>query len=339
MKICQTLLSNGDGGLEKHVRDLSIQLLLAGHQVSVIGHHDFLKTLPAGIQRYAVSANAGRLNPLLNLQILSLLRQIKADIVHAQASKAVSVLNHIRFFVPSITIGTLHNIKRSTRAYQKLDHVIAVSRQLAEPFTDNKCSVVYNGIAIETVKPRDLPTEFGLPADKPIMVAVGRLVKAKGFDMLLDAVNGLDISLLIIGDGPDKVALQQQIDTLDPLTGVRLLGQRNDVATLIAAADGVLISSRREGFSYVFSEAVLSGCRVLATDVPVANEVLPAELISPIDSANDFRQRLVSLLASKEQWSALMQSPLTIARQTMTLEAMSEKTLATYQQLLAKRTC
>lgn len=339
MKICQILLSNGDGGLEKHVRELSLQLLSAGHELSVLGHRDFLKTLPAGIERYPVAANCGRLNPILNLHILSLLRQIQADIVHAQASKAVSVLSHVQRFIPSLTVGTVHNIKRRTRCYQQLDHVIAVSHQLSQAFGRDKCSVVYNGIELQSSEGSDLLAEFKLPVGKPTLLAVGRLVEAKGFDMLLNAVNGLDLNLLIVGNGPEQGALQQQAAQLDPATQVRLLGQRQDILALMMAADGVLISSRREGFSYVFGEALLSGCRVLATDVPVANEMLPADLITPVDDTAGFRQKLSHLLANREQWSDLMQAPFARARQTLTIQAMGQQTIAAYQQLLSQRPC
>lgn len=334
MKICQLLLSRGDGGLEKHVRELSAQLLAAGHEVAVIADKGFLATLPAGIKRYPVAAGLGRLNPLLNLAVVARLRQIRPDIVHAQANKAASVLSHIRFCLSAVCVGTLHNLKRHTGAYLKLDHIITVSHQLARPFSRHQTSVIYNGIEQQSYADRDLQQEFALNPDDPVLVAAGRLVPAKGFDMLLDAVDGLAVNLLLIGDGPERERLLQRIEQLKPVTCVRLLGHRHDVPALMTAADGTLISSRREGFSYVFSEALLSGCPVLSTDVPVANEVLPAELIVPVNDPVYFRERLMRMLSGPGRWSSLMQAPRQLARQRMTIEAMSSQTLSTYQKLL-----
>jgi glycosyltransferase involved in cell wall biosynthesis len=96
----------------------------------------------------------------------------------------------------------------------------------------------------------------------------------------------------------------------------------------------LIISSRREGFSYVFNEALLTRCRVLATDVPVANEILSEELIVPIDDPQALKERLQSLLADMSQWSALMQKPYAVAEQFMTLTAMTDQTLALYRKLL-----
>lgn len=340
MRICQLLLSQGNGGLEKHVRELSAQLQAEGHDVAVIADKTFLATLPAGIARFAVPAGFGRLNPLLNLLVLGRVRQFQPDIIHAQANKAASVLSHLRFAVSAVTVGTLHNIKRHTRAFEKLDHVITVSRQLAQPFPEQHRSVIYNGIDQTTaVEAPDLHAVFNLQPNLPVLLAVGRLVKAKGFDMLLDAIDGLAINLLLVGDGPERQSLQQRIKRLKAVTCVKLLGQRHDVPALMAAADGTLISSRREGFSYVFSEAVLNGCPVLSTDVPVANEVLPADLLVPVDDPVYFRAKLMGLLANPDQWSVLMHGPCQLASQTMTLKAMSHHTLDTYSRLMQQRPC
>jgi glycosyltransferase involved in cell wall biosynthesis len=96
----------------------------------------------------------------------------------------------------------------------------------------------------------------------------------------------------------------------------------------------VVISSRREGFSYVFNEAVLTGSRILATDVPVANEVLPASLITAIADPQAFRTRLISLLDNMDDWSDLMQQPRKIAAEMMTLTGMSKRTVTVYQHIL-----
>ncbi len=335
MKICQLLLSQGDGGLEKHVRELSVQLAESNHTVAVVADKNFLSTLPAGIERHPIPARLSRRNPLLRLSIRRTLQRINADIIHAQANKAAFVLSRMASSLPAVTVGTVHNIKRDIHSFNQLDHIITVSHGLAERFNQDKTSVIYNGITSPAVASRDLHSEFALMPDSPVLLAVGRLVPAKGFDILLEAVNGLKINLLLIGDGPDMPRLQNQASRLSAETRVCLTGHRVDAASLMASADAVLISSRREGFSYVLSEALLSGCRVLSTDVPVANEVLPVDLITPIESAYLFRERLVSLLAAPSRWSSLMMQAHEAAQRGMTLTAMGQQTLATYHRLVS----
>ncbi len=337
MKICQVFASRGEGGLEKHVRELAWQLTDAGHEVVVFGDPDFLATLPPQVGRTPVRCDRSRRNPLLLLELLFKLRRCRCDIIHAQANKAVALIGSLRRWLACPTIGTLHGIKRNNRAFYRLDHVITVSQQLARSFQKAHCSVVYNGIAAPSFEKVDLKAEFGLPADHPILCAVGHLVQAKGFDVLLDAVDGLPLSLIIAGEGPERSHLEQRIKRLMPETQCRLLGYRTDVARLMASADAVIISSRREGFSYVFSEALLLGTRILATDVPVANEVLPAELIVPTGDAHALRNRLQALLENLDGWSTLMEEPLANSRENMTFKAMVGKTITVYEKVLAQK--
>lgn len=334
MRICQLLLSRGQGGLEKHVRELSIQLHADGHEVVIVADSSFLQSLPAGIERYAIPTHLSRFNPFLLLACLKIFHQINADIIHAQANKAATILSTLKPWIKAKTIGTVHNIKRNLRPYKKLDHIITVSQQLAAGF-DNNVSVVYNGITQIEPRPCDIRQEFALPADLPVLCAVGRLVEAKGFDMLLEAVHGLPVSLLIIGEGPQRQALEASIQRLPTMTHCRLLGQRDDATSLMASADAVLISSHREGFSYVFNEALLTSSCILATDVPVANEVLPQDLITPVADAKAFRARLRTLLTDSLHWSALMQQARFVAAQKMTLTAMATNTANVYHSVVS----
>ncbi|MEQ1591031.1 MAG: glycosyltransferase [Thiobacillaceae bacterium] len=331
MRICQVIASYGEGGLEKHVRELTQQMLALGHEVTVFGDKRFLATLPAQAVQVPIRFHLSRHHPLLLLELLIKLRACRCDVIHAQANKAVSLVARLRRWLRAPTVGTLHNVKRDLRSFRKLDHVITVSRQLAQPFAPDQVSVVYNGVDKPDYEHLDLRTLYGLPVHLPVLCAVGRLVAAKGFDVLLDAIDGLPVSLVIAGDGPDREHLQQRIDRLSPETHVRLLGHKNNIASLLASADAVVISSRREGFSYVFNEALFCGAKIVSTDVPVANEVLPAELIVPIGDAAALREKLLSHLGDMEGWDGLMQVPREFAREHMTKEAMCSRTLAVYE--------
>ncbi len=337
MKICQVIASYGEGGLEKHVRELTQQLLAAGHDVTVVGDRRFLPTLPAGAMAVPVRFERNRRNPLLLLELLRTLRACRCDVIHAQANKAASLVAFLRRWLAAPTIGTLHNMKRDVRAFRKLDRVVTVSRQLARPFPAERVSVIYNGIDQPQFERLDLRALHALPAGVPVLCAVGRLVPAKGFDLLLDAIDGLPVSVLIAGEGPDRSALEQRIARLPPVTHVRLLGHKDNIPALMASADAVVISSRREGFSYVFNEALLSDVKIVSTDVPVANEVLPAELIVPVGDAAALRERLASLLGDMPRWDELMRAPRAFAREHMTQEAMGASTLAAYAALLDSR--
>lgn len=333
-RICIVLASANNGGLEKHVRELSEQLVLMGNHVAVIAPMAFLNTLEPRVERHALAFEKSRYHPLLLWQLRLKIKATQCDIVHAQANKAACMVALLKPFLKCPIVATLHNIKSNVRPFLSFNAVICVSKQLAQSFKNNKVRVIYNGIHPPTYHAINLKTQFNLPQHLPVICAVGRLVDAKGFDVLLKAVNGLPLSLLIVGDGPLQASLQKQVSQLSPTTFCELLGHRDDATDLMHAADAVVIASRKEGFSYVFNEAALCGTKILSTNVPVANEVLPTELIVPINDAAALATKLAYLLAHPSEWQTLMLPVQAFAQQHLQVTVMAEKTFTLYCEIL-----
>jgi glycosyltransferase involved in cell wall biosynthesis len=142
--------------------------------------------------------------------------------------------------------------------------------------------VVANAVDLDRFTPvadsaRDAARRRVGVADEPLAVCVGRLTRQKGQDLLLDAWPSVrervhDARLLLVGDGPDRDALE-----LRRAPGVTLLGARDDVPVILGVADVVVLPSRWEGASYVLLEAMACGASVVATDVAGMREVLPAD--------------------------------------------------------------
>ncbi|MFV1922579.1 MAG: glycosyltransferase family 4 protein [Methylotenera sp.] len=342
MFICQVIASQGNGGLEKHVRELSLCLVEQGHRVLVIGDVEFVKTLPVSLETVGLNMRLSRHHPLLWFQLYRCLRKYSVDIIHAQANKAASLLASLRCLVKTPTVATLHNMKSRFKVFHHFDHVICVSEQLANQLHHQGAEVIYNGIqpSVYSSEPtlETLQQRFCLPQSKPVICAIGRLVPAKGFDVLLDAIDGMDISLILIGEGPEQKVLEKRIALLKQNTIVRLIGYHDNPITIMREVDGLVIASRREGFSYVLNEALLSGTNVLSTDVPVANEVLPRELIVPIEDPLMLRNRLQTLLDTPSYWKELMRDAQKLARKEMLLEQMVKKTVNLYSRMTKNRT-
>jgi glycosyltransferase involved in cell wall biosynthesis len=333
MFIAQIIASQGNGGLEKHVRELSQCLVAEGHRVLVIGDPVFINTLPPEVERLALNMRLSRYNPWLLYQLYRCLRRYPFDVIHAQANKAAAMLASMQWLIKTPMVVTLHNIKRRLALFNRFNHVICVSRYLASLINHAGAEVIYNGIDAPQTVAIDVKQRYQLPADKPVICAVGRLVSAKGFDVLLDAIDGLSVSLLIVGEGPERQVLEARIALLNSNTDVRLIGHHDNPTVIMRSVDGVIISSRREGFSYVLNEALMCSANVLSTDVPVANEVLPSPLIVPVGDVAMLRQRLEELLQQPKQWTALMQAPQQLAQQQMTLSYMTKETINCYQRM------
>ncbi|MXV43616.1 glycosyltransferase [Saccharibacter sp. 17.LH.SD] len=132
---------------------------------------------------------------------------------------------------------------------------------------------------------------FGLDNHKPVILIVSRLVRHKGYPELLHAMTALpEAELWIVGSrldsdhGEDLTPLFQQArrDLGDRL---RLLGTRDDVALLMAAADVFILPSHFEGLPMVIIEAMLCGLPVVATNIRgVREQVVEGEtglLVTP----------------------------------------------------------
>ena len=116
---------------------------------------------------------------------------------------------------------------------------------------------------------------MSLSSNELRMVYVGKLSRAKGVASLLDAVEQLgrridNFSLLMVGGGddPEAEAIKERARTMNPL--VRLMGHlpQADLADLLRGCHMLVLPSFFEGLPLVILEALVSGCRVVVTDLP-----------------------------------------------------------------------
>jgi glycosyltransferase involved in cell wall biosynthesis len=131
--------------------------------------------------------------------------------------------------------------------------------------------------------------------DRPLLLAVGRIAAQKGYDTLLDAMAlALDATALartpaplvmIAGDGDPALTEELHRRVRAERLPVVLLGHRDDVADLLAAADVVVLPSRWEARALVVQEALRAGVPVVATAVGGVPELVgdAAVLVPPSD--------------------------------------------------------
>ena len=113
------------------------------------------------------------------------------------------------------------------------------------------------------------------------IVAVGRLDKIKGFDLLIHAASELkfDFELKIYGQGGERQNLQNLIDSLKLQDRVRLCGFCDDVAAALSASHLHVISSRKEGFPVILIEGIFYSPVLISTRVGGISEILSEEFL------------------------------------------------------------
>ncbi|MCC7009049.1 MAG: glycosyltransferase [Acidobacteria bacterium] len=138
----------------------------------------------------------------------------------------------------------------------------------------------------------------------PVVALVGRLVWAKRVDRFLAALARVravvpEVRGVIVGDGPERPALEEQAVSLGLAEAVRFVGRRSDVPAILRQVDVLVSTSSHEGFPNVLLEGMAAGLPVVTTPAGDAAAVVVAGetgiVVGPddIDALVDAIRRLV----------------------------------------------
>lgn len=339
LRICQVAGGDEVGGMESHMLSLAAALS-ARHEVTVAAHESWRDRIPRGVAFAPVDLTRWRYSPRAVRDLRRVIRDSGAEVVHAHASKAADMTRPAARPLACARVATVHAVKQSAAPYRGYDRVIAVSRLTADRVDAPNVVVIPTGIvppALPEGVGAPLLASLGAPARRPIACAVGRLTGVKGFDILLRAWRRVDASLLIVGDGPSRAALERLAAELGVTDRVRFTGWRDDTPTVIASCDLLVISSRREGGPITLIEALHVGRPVVSTRVGVAPEWLPADFLcepgDPAALAATVQRALERPEATREQFEPICAR----ARRELTREAMGERVEAVYLEALRAR--
>lgn len=170
-------------------------------------------------------------------------------------------------------------------------------------------AVIPNGVDLDRLRPADANERAAARArlglsDAPLAVAIGRLFRQKGYDVLLDAWPRVRdevarATLVIVGEGPEGDTLAARLTP-----GAELIGRQEDVALWLAAADVVVQPSRWEaGLTRVAMEAMARGRSVVGSDVAGTRAGLgpDAGAVVPVDAPVPLAEAIAARLASPEK--------------------------------------
>jgi len=208
----------------------------------------------------------------------------------------------------------------------------------------DRLHVVPNGIDTNVFRPVDRAEarfELDLPRG-PLLSSVGRLSRQKGVHHAIDAVAclrdmGCDASLVVVGDGAERHALERLAGDLNVQDRIVFVGAQpvEAVARYLGAADiFVFPTERDEAAPLVLPQAMACGLPVVASRTGGIEEVLdrpelPGILVPPGDR-DALTETVRRLIADAEERARLGASALRLARAEYSIEVMAERTLAVY---------
>jgi glycosyltransferase involved in cell wall biosynthesis len=167
------------------------------------------------------------------------------------------------------------------------------------------------------------------PTDGPVL-AVGRLVGEKGFDVAIRAVARSGQRLVLVGDGPQRRSLEKL--ALEVRADVTFLGSvaPSQIADLYRMAKVVVVPSRREGFGLVAAEASASGRAVVASRVGGLTDIVRDGVNGNLIEPDDVEALAAALLALDPQLGA--NGPALMA--SLSPAAAADRERKTYESLL-----
>jgi GalNAc-alpha-(1->4)-GalNAc-alpha-(1->3)-diNAcBac-PP-undecaprenol alpha-1,4-N-acetyl-D-galactosaminyltransferase len=175
--------------------------------------------------------------------------------------------------------------------------------------------VIANPVDLQRFTPA--PIDPGKTRERCKLIAVGRLVPQKGYDLLIAAfarvaAGSPDWDLVIYGEGGERVALQGLIDALGLSQRILLAGNATAMEQVYAEADLLVHAARYEGYPNAVQEALAAGKAVIATDCPGATRELLGDgrygVLVPSEDVDALAQALKSLLLDDERRASLARS-------------------------------
>jgi len=313
------LIDSLDIGGAQRLVDLQVRAMAKSHHhirvVNLAGASPLSATMRgSGIE--VVDLGQARLRDVAAfLRLRRLLARWQPDIIHAHLLHATLAGALLKFLTGAALVVTLHSEEANRGSFSAqiknglerivlrrvVDRVIAcgprVARWQGERLGERVIDIVPNRIPAALPLTPDqreaLRSELGCTPQDQVCLAVGRLTRQKGFDVLVRAFGRLapdrpSAKLIVAGDGEDRAALADLVQATGTSSSVRWLGARSDVMRLMASADIFVLSSRWEGLPLVMLEAMTAGLPIVATEVGDVATVAgsnAAILVPPDDDA------------------------------------------------------
>jgi glycosyltransferase involved in cell wall biosynthesis len=366
VKVLQLISSGGYYGAENMLLNLCASQEQSGCQNSLLIFYNvhvpnvefYERARRRGLSVRMVHCN-GRADWRAVRQIEEYIQEDGVDLVHTHGYKAdlYGYLAAWRCHKP--VVATCHNWVGGTAAlgiYNHLDRMVlkkfnalvavsdAVGHRLhAFGVPTEKIKTIANGIDV-TAFERAQPLPLLKAEGNTVVGVVARLDLQKGFEYLLHAARELcktfhDLKIVIVGEGPDRNAIEEMIQQYGLQSSVVLAGQQSNMPAVYAAMDMFVLPSLNEGLPMTVLEAMAASKPVIATRVGAIPSVIKDGENGLLVNAKDpegLQNAIASLLSDPERSRRMGDQAHAWVSQNYTSEAMALKYREMYEEVLGR---
>lgn len=273
---------------------------------------------------------------------------IRADIYAAkylQKYKLITTIHNYPYHDYPMKYGKLFGsfmARQHLRALRKIDLPVACSNTISKmlEFHNLNSYVVQNGVDTTLYNPPtpkerlQLRQQLGLPLNPKIFIAVGALIERKQPETVIRGFITSEAKeremLLIVGEG----SLRNTCETISLTNScIKFIGQVDNVADYLKAADYFISASLAEGLPISVMEALACGLPVCLSDIEPHREILyfnrEAGITFPVGNSQALAKQLNKLIQTETK--VLSRAALTITNEHLNAEKMSQKYQSIYQ--------
>ncbi len=306
MRVLFLINSFSYAGAEKLVYDLSQAIIPYCDYVGVAALYRMNDEIERRMQEnlrqnkvrtYILDKAAGKDRITSICKTMRILREEQIDVLHSHCSVPMLIGKFAGKLTGVPVVCTVHNTRGYSALRERLTGWMArcyVSIGMsAEEYMkctlripEQKITRIYNAVDTGAFRPEERSAQFwerwGLRSDLPVVVNVGRVVEQKNQICLLRALcrcrdAGKPVQAVILGscDVHSKVyrELWEYAESHQLQELIRFLGQQSEMQEFLSNADCFVMTSRYEGLSVSFLEAVFCGVPIVVTDMPFVQEL------------------------------------------------------------------
>tara|TARA_R110002020_G_scaffold471832_1_gene699273 strand:- start:14588 stop:15697 length:1110 start_codon:yes stop_codon:yes gene_type:complete len=298
MRITLLIPDLSGGGAERAAISLATEFSEQGHSVSFLVMNLQGSLLSEVAENFVLETLQSPRNYTALIPLLKYLNKNRPEVLISYMPIANALAGYAKLLSSHrfIAIGTEHNPKSLTlhpskkmirnlmrplimQGYRSLDGIIAVSAGIQGLLVEKigrglATTTIANPISIEDIKTLSGVVDQSISPsvfdDKKLIVAVGRLVDEKCFDLLIEAIEltrrEVDIQCIILGEGILRKGLEAEISKRHLDNVVQMPGHTTNPWYWMKKADVFVLSSKHEGFGLVLAEALVLDIPIVSTD-------------------------------------------------------------------------